>query len=195
VTIAGGPTRVQVEAGAFSSPWIDTAGTTVTRAATNLSIPSAGFIRANDWGLMGLVIPGASGQGTVLWAISTYTDGDNSTGVFFSNTSFLTYKRVSGVTHFASGTYAHTINTPFLYQAYQSSVYGMGIRVRQYSGGVWGAWSAWSTKNDADGRLDAPIAATVQIGARNNAERFAGNYPYALTIFADDPKTELEELV
>jgi hypothetical protein len=47
-TVAGTPTKVQVEAGAFGSPWIDTAGTTITRPATNLSIPSADFLRAND---------------------------------------------------------------------------------------------------------------------------------------------------
>jgi hypothetical protein len=90
--------------------------------------------------------------------------------------------------------YAHTANTPFLYQAYQSSVYGMGIRVCEYSGGVWGAWSAWVTKDDAGGRLDAPIAATVQIGGRSGANHFAGNYPGVLSVFSSDPRAELEKL-
>jgi hypothetical protein len=104
------------------------------------------------------------------------------------------FKRISGAIHSVGTVYTPTTDTPFQYQVYQSSVYGMGIRVRQYSGGVWGAWSAWETKDDADGRLDAPIAATVQIGGRSGANHFAGNYPGVLSVFADDPKAELEEL-
>jgi hypothetical protein len=57
-----------------------------------------------------------------------------------------------------------------------------------------GAWSAWALKNDADGRLDAPIAATYQIGARNNASHFAGYYPGLAIIQHADPKAKLEEL-
>jgi hypothetical protein len=66
----------------------------------------------------------------------------------------------------------------------------MGTRVKQQGG----AWSAWTLKNDADGRLDAAIATTYQVGATNNASHFAGYYPGLAIIQHADPKAELERL-
>jgi hypothetical protein len=86
--------------------------------------------------------------------------------------------------------YEHTKDTPFQYQAFQSRAYGMGIRVKQQGG----TWSAWALKNDANGRLDAPIASTYQVGARDNASHFSGYYPGLAIIAHTDPKAELERL-
>jgi hypothetical protein len=99
-------------------------------------------------------------------------------------------KKINNTSHALFDLYAPAKDAPFQYQAFQSRVYGMGIRVKQQGG----AWSAWTLKDDADGRLDAPIAATYQVGARNNASHFAGYYPGLAIIQHPDPKAELERL-
>jgi hypothetical protein len=188
----------QVELAAFPGPPIrqlGLGGVTVTRAPTNLSIPGT-FLRANDFGVMGLVIPGAMPQNVGNdWYFSSILDINNFCGVYDSTVNTVRLRKtIASTNYLATAGYTPLVNTPFLYQVYQSSVYGMGVRVRPYSGGVWGAWSAWVTKNDADGRLDAPIAATVQIGGRNNANHVAGNCPGVLSVFSSDPRAELEKL-
>lgn len=193
VTVTGTPTHVQVEAGDFHTTRIPTTVAPVLRPATVLSGTTAGKIRANDFAIDQIVIPWAGGQdGT--WGVSTQVDGTNYTGLYIRPTVLQFCKVIAGSsTKLVSVNYTHAANVPFQYQAYQSSVYGMGIRVRQYTGGTWGAWSAWATKDDADGMLDAPIAATMQIGARNGANQFAGTYPMFLSVLHMDPKAKLEE--
>lgn len=72
----------------------------------------------------------------------------------------------------------NTIN-PLEYLAYQHSIHGMGISVRKWTGAAWEAWSTWATNADTQ---DAPIAATYQIGARDNSNHFAANYPFTKII-------------
>jgi hypothetical protein len=192
-TVTGTLSRVQVEAGAFASPWIETTTATVTRAATNLSLSTEGVLPVNDFGIWGEVIPGASGQGlpsTPL--VSTYISADNHTEVIAYNGNTLYFKKRYSATDYNAGpvNYVHTKDTPFQYQVFQSATYGMGIRVKE-QGGVW---SVWTLKDDADGRLDAPVAATYSVGNRNNANHFAGYYPNTAIIQHDDPKAELERL-
>jgi hypothetical protein len=167
-----------------------TAGATVTRAATNLSMPTASVLPVNDFGIWGEVIPGASGQPVVFPFATVLIAGTVETLCIQTNTTIAFRKRRDGVAFNTTLVYPHTKDTPFQYQAFQSSVYGMGIRVKEQGG----AWSAWETKDDADGRLDAPIASTYQIGARNNANHFAGTYPGLAIIQHQDPKAELERL-
>jgi hypothetical protein len=182
---------LQLETGTFATPKITTTTTTVTRAATNLTLPTAGVLPVNDFGIWGEVIPGAIGQGAV-YPFTSYVSSTNHLGVYVAGTSGNVFiKVIDGVNISLTGPgYVYTANTPFQYQAFQSRVYGMGIRVKEQGG----AWSAWALKNDADGRLDAPIAATYQIGARNNANHFAGYYPGLAIIQHADPKFELERL-
>jgi len=128
------------------------------------------------------VIPGASGQNAIV--VSTYINDTNQTRVVM-NVGATLYKSVASALPFqVQALYEHTKDTPFQYQA------GIGIRVKQQGG----TWSAWALKNDADGRLDAPIASTYQVGARNNANHFAGTYPGLLIGQHADPKAYLETL-
>jgi hypothetical protein len=184
----------QLEEGAFNTPPIfdpdeDTLAT-VTRPATNLSMPTAGVLPVNDFGIWGEVIPGASGQ-DIGYLLYSYTVFNEEYGVYADGTKVWAVKKVGGGSnHYQELPFTHTKDTPFQYQAFQSSVYGMGIRVKEQGG----AWSAWLLKDDADGRLDAPIASTYQVGARNNASHFAGYYPGLAIIQHSDPKFELERL-
>jgi hypothetical protein len=186
----------QLEEGAFASPPIfdplNDSLTSITRAATNLTLPTAGVLPTNDFGIWGEVIPGASGQASFTMFMCSFVDGSNDMRITQPNAgnSVRFEKKIVNVSHAVTDTYTPVANTPFQYQAYQSSVYGMGIRVKQQGG----AWSAWVTKDDADGRLDAPIAATYQVGARNNANHFAGTYPGLAIIQHSDPKAKLEAL-
>jgi hypothetical protein len=154
-------------------------------------MPTAGVLPVNDFGIWGEVIPGASGQGNVDF-LATDPGGDTWLRVYTPFESEVRWlKRVGGTSWTCTAEYTYTKDTPFQYQAFQSRVYGMGIRVKEQGG----AWSAWATKDDADGRLDAPIASTYQVGARNNINHFAGTYPGLAIIQHSDPKAELERLV
>jgi hypothetical protein len=190
-TVTGTLSRVQVEAGAFASPWIETLATTVTRAATNLTLPTAGVLPVNDFGIWGEVIPGASGQSGYL--LNAYINEPNNIGIYRAIAGDITFiKKINNISFLPGyiGTGSNNKDTSYQYQAFQSRVYGMGIRAKEQGG----AWSAWVLKNDADGRQDAPIAATYQVGARNNASHFAGYYPGLAIIQHADPKFELERL-
>ena len=184
-----------LQEGAFITPPIfdplNDSLTSITRAATNLTMPTAGVLPVNDFGIWGEVIPGASGQGYV-HAFASHIADITATYITVHSPDTKVYftKRIAGVNKEISSVYSYTLNTPFQYQAFQSRVYGMGIRVKQQGG----AWSAWTLKNDADGRLDAPIASTYQVGARNNGSHFAGTYPGLLIGQHADPKAELERL-
>ncbi|MGE4544230.1 MAG: hypothetical protein AB7D06_08975 [Pedobacter sp.] len=157
--------------------------TSLTRPNTKLVGQSAGVIRGNNLALMGQVIPGASG--TAGYFVSF--DAATTTGVFSTGTQVKLYK--DGI----SATVAIPIskNTPMQYQAYLSSTYGMGIRVRYDLGLAWSAWMAWATNADTQ---DAPIASTFEIGSRADGNRFNGNYQMFLPYFTADPKTYLENL-
>ena len=182
----------QLEVAPFASPYIKTEGTTVTRAATNLTMPTQGVLPVNDFAIWGECIPGASGQAAVARVV-LLGSGLNDTGprfrVDFSNN--LNMEKHSGTVGITlSQVYTHLAGTPFQYQAFQSRIYGMGIRVKQQGG----AWSAWTLKNDADGRLDAPIASTYSVGNRNGSSHFAGYYPGIIIAAHSDPKAEVERL-
>jgi hypothetical protein len=156
-------------------------------------LPTAGVLPPNDFGIWGEVIPGASVQNGAIGVFHTAPDAVNNYTAIDLNGSvdIRFFKKSTGIfTGTVIAPYTHLANTPFQYQAFQSRVYGMGIRVKQQGG----AWSAWTLKNDADGRLDAPIASTYQVGARNNGSHFAGTYPGLLIGQHADPKAELERL-
>jgi hypothetical protein len=186
----------QLEEGAFATPPIfdplNDSLTSITRAATNLSLPTAGVLPVNDFGIWGEVITGSPATQNDAYFVSTHTDTSNYFGVRTANAGLLTYltKTIGGAAFQITAGVIPAITSPFQYQVFQSRVYGMGIRVKEQGG----AWSAWTLKNDADGRLDAPIAATYQVGTKDSAAYYAGYYPSLAIIQHADPKAELERL-
>lgn len=175
----------QLEQAPFASPYIATTTATVTRAATNLSLPTAGNIRSNDFGVDMWVIPGGSGQTTQPFA--TYTDANNETSIAFAAGTVSARKRLAGVNNDATATYTHAAATPVRVQVYFSSGSGVGVRVRQTGGN----WTAWATNANVTA---ASIATALQVGGANNGNHFAGNYPATRFILYSDPKAELERL-
>ena len=152
-------------------------------------MPTAGVLPVNDFAIWSEVIPGASGQTGNSCILATEVNATNYTSLRF-NGSFFFAKGIGGVSYQLFANYNTLKDTPFQYQAFQSRVYGMGIRVKQQGGN----WSAWALKNDADGRLDVPVGTTYQIGARSNVSHFAGYYPGLLIAAHADPKAYLESL-
>jgi hypothetical protein len=179
----------QPEAGAFLSPYIKTEGLTVTRAATNLSIPSAGFIRANDWGARLTIIPAAAGQ--TGWAMNSYTDATAETGVLVAPTAVTFRKRVASTDVDVSVSYTHVAGREFQVDIAKTTA-GMSARTRELVAGVWSAWSAWTDNTAAGALTDATIAATVGVGHRNSAAHLAGNITGILPVFSGSAKTVLE---
>lgn len=174
----------QLEVGSFASPYIPTTTATVTRAATNLTLPTAGNIRANDFGVDAWVIPGASGQVAGLCGI--YNDANAETSIVTSATTITARKRLAGVNNDATAAYTHSAGTPVRVQVYFSST-GFGVRAMP----IGGNWTAWATNATATA---ITLPATQQIGGVNTGNHFAGNYPATRFVLHSDPKAELERL-
>lgn len=189
LTLADGGTMYfilpQLEEGAFLTSPIckDSTGadplTSITRPAANLTRPTAGTAleSGNNFAIYGRVVPKASGNlGTKVFSTGTPTSNYIDVGKGAA-TDFEFVKRINTGPYLVAKrtSFSEAVNTPFEYIAYQHSVHGMGIAVRSWNGSVWSAWSAWSTNADTQ---NAPIASTYQIGARNNSNHFAGNYPF-----------------
>jgi hypothetical protein len=163
--------------------------TSLTRPNTRLVGQSAGVLRGNNLALMGQVIPGTSGQSGDF--ISMKPDASNLMVIGIYSTFARITKVINTVSFEAKSTFNGTKGVPFQWQAYLSASYGIGIRVRYWLGMAWSAWTAWATNADTQ---DAPIAPTFEIGSRNDANRFVGNYQMFLPYWTNDPKTYLENL-
>ena len=179
----------QLEEGAFCTSIIpgDTLAT-VTRAATVYSRPTAGVLRANDFGVWGRVVPSAAGQNNFP-LIATIVDGANNSYVNSSNTATSYFKKIANTDYSVAAAIVPVANVAYEYQLFQSSSYGMGVRVKPDGG----SWTSWTLKNDANGKLDAQIGSTYTIGSRF-AVVFAGGFPFTIPIMHPDPKAELERL-
>lgn len=156
---------------------------------TTYKRPTANVLRPNDWGIHGRVVPTTSGQTlNMLW--SSYVDSGNDVKVYCTATTVVFSKKIATVDTGVVATYTHVAGVPFEYQAFQSSVYGMGLRVKQDGG----AWSAWATLTTTVGKSNNVLSDNYQIGARNGALLFIGNYPFHYTLQHADPKTQLISL-
>ena len=177
----------QLEEGAFATPPIfdllNDSLTSITRAATNLSLSATNIIAANDFGQLLEWIPGATGQTGVLW--STRVDASNYTQISCTPTQILYTKVISGVATTVTVTYTHTVNVPVRIQAHQDSVLGMSLRVRQQGA----AWSAYVTDPSVSAQ---PVGATYQEGAINNTTHAAGYYPGNFFVTGNLAKLESE---
>lgn len=181
-TVTGTLSRVNVEAGAFGTSFLDTAATTVTRPAANLTRPTAGTALAalNNWAIRARFRPTAAGQTAVLWG--SYTDADNATRLDLAPTTLTYTKRLAGADHVAQASLTHAADTLYEALIYQHSVHGMGIATRSWSGSAWSAWSEFVTLEDANGIANASIAATYQNGAVNNSSHVCANLPFVEVI-------------
>jgi len=197
-TVTGTLTRVNVEAGAFGTSFIDTAATTVTRPAANLTRPTAGTALAalNNWGVRLRFRPTAAGQTAVLWG--SYTDANNATRIDLAASTLTYTKRLSGSDHVAQIALTHAAATLYDVIIYQHSVSGMGIAFRSWNGSEWSAWSAWTALTGANGIANAAIASTYQWGAANNASHVSANMPFCHVFTLNqalNPQTQLADLL
>jgi hypothetical protein len=161
--------------------------TSLTRPATLCEAGSAGILRGNNIALMGQVISGTSGNSGYI--LGCDIDSSNRVNIYKGATNIQLVKVVGGISGVCMSSHTHLKNTSFQWQAYLSSSYGMGIRVRYWLGLAWSTWTSWATNADTQ---DAPIAETFQIGSRNGAYHFAGNYQMFRTYWSADPKAWLE---
>jgi hypothetical protein len=157
-TVTGTLSRVQVEAGAFASPWIETAAATVTRAATNLSNP---LTLAPQMQLV--VIPAATGTaGTLL------DDGTNKLSYNGTNLIFM-----DGITTLSA---AATLTAG---TAYTIGVKGLA--------GDW-ALSLNTVDLDTDATGTVVAWATAKLGRNAaDGDHFAGYFPNAAGFSGSDP--------
>lgn len=178
----------QLEAAAFASPYIATTTATVTRAATNLSLPTAGVIRENDFGVDMWVIPGGDVGAVESTIFGTSVDATNFLSIQGTNATLRARKYISGVeVASVSVNITHTIGTPMRVQAVYSATTGVQLRVRP----LGGAFPAWTTVANF---VACPIATTLAIGSRGSNLHFPGNIPATRFILHSDPKAELERL-
>ncbi len=199
-TVTGTLSRVNVEAGAFGTTFIDTAATTVTRPADNLTRPTAGTAleSGNNFAVYGRVVPlAATNVGPVQVIFGSQVDTGNRLRfsiVATSDTSWYFTKRISSSNIIAwTNPGAIKAETVVEYLCYCHSVSGMGLSLRTWNGSVWSAWRAWATNSDTQ---NAPIASTYQIGAQNNADHFAGNFPFTKIIALNpalNPQTQIAD--
>jgi hypothetical protein len=157
-TVTGTLSRVQVEAGAFASPWIETAAATVTRAATNLSNP---LTLAPQMQLV--VIPAATGTAGTLLDDGTNKLSYNGTNLIFTD----------GITTLSA---AATLTAG---TAYTIGVKGLA--------GDW-ALSLNTVDLDTDATGTVVAWATAKLGRNAaDGDHFAGYFPNAAGFSGSDP--------
>ena len=180
----------QLEEGTFCTSVIpgDTLAA-VTRSATNYTRPTAGVLRANDWGIWGRVVPSAGGQASVV-VLGLYVSATEQLRVVVESTVIAATKTVAGVSVVATVPYTHTANIPFEYQLIQSSSQGLGLRVKQDGG----AWSATVFDATATGKAAITLPSSYSIGNKASGFHFTGTFPFTMPIMSMDPKAELERL-
>jgi hypothetical protein len=150
-TVTGTLSRVQVEAGAFASPWIETLGTTVTRAATELDEP----LEEVGTQLQLVVIPAATDTAGTLLDDGTNKLSYNGTNLIFTDGT----TTLSAAATLTAGT------------AYTIGVKGLA--------GDWAlSLDTIDIDTDATGSVVAWTPASVRLGRdAADSDHFAGYFP------------------
>lgn len=163
----------QLEEGSFSTSPITIPTdplTTITRAGTVLTYPTAGKIRSNDIALKLSVVPRGTGQSGYLWG--SYTDASNFCYISI-NPYNVTFKSVvAGISKdVAIASYTHTKDVPFEVILCKS-IQGSQLLVREYTGGAWQAWVRGGLSVTGDNLV---LSTSYTLGSFNNTSQFTGN--------------------
>lgn len=168
----------QLEEGAFATSHICKASdgtdplTSLVRAATIASFPTAGKIPVNDFAIRMIVVPRASGQSGV-YLFGSYVDANNYTAILVSPTEITLRKRLAGVNTDATVAITHTKDTPLDLILYASQSTGTRISARAFSAS-WGAFTDGAVNSTEAGKANAQIAANYRLGDLNGSQ-FTGN--------------------
>lgn len=174
LTVAGVVTWVQLESGAFPTSRIPTTTGSITRAGCVETFPTLGKIRSNNQAHLQTFVPRATGQSSI-YLFGCYTDASNYTAIIVDPTVITYRKRTAGVNTDATVSIAHTKDVPLQICRVGSSLAGMQIAARQYTGGAWSAWTDGTAVTTTAAKANAIIGSTYQIGALNSLGQPSGN--------------------
>lgn len=146
--------------------------TSLTRAATIASFPTAGKIPVNNFAIRMIVVPRATGQDC--YVISSRKDASNSCSIAISPDAVSAIKRSGGINTYASSSVTHASGIPIDILFVSTSSGGMQISSRIYPG-VWGIFTESTANNTEAAKADAQIGLTYQLGALNSTAQFIGN--------------------
>ena len=164
----------QLEEGPFcTSPIVSPSDplTSLTRAATVASFPTAGKIPVNNFAIRMIVVPRAAAlEGIPVF--STYLDANNLNEIQLYAGSIRWRKRVAGVNTDTLVHYNYLINTPIDIVVTQSSDYGTTVSARPLPTGTWANGMPVTT---LAAKANVNLSENYQLGAKNNASQFTGN--------------------
>jgi len=174
----------QLEEGAFCTDPIITAAdplASITRTGTSITKPTAGLFpmvsatEAQNFGIYMRMVPKASCVNTSLFGSNI--DANNRIYGWNGEGTVGIRRRVGAVN--ATVNITHTIlpNVPVDFISIYSDQ-GVSMKIRTYSGGVWGAWSAWeSDEVSAPAKLPAKIGSTIIVGGDDTFSHSFLNVP------------------
>ena len=157
----------QVEA-LHAGPDIRTTGSTVTRAADVVTIPTPGVLSASSGAIEFTVTPSRAGQ-TAKYALGSTVDASNLLAVEMNATTIDLVKKVAGTDYSAQEAYSHAKDTKIRIQIYWDSS-GIGIRAAAASADI----TALSFHTDANA-LAMPLDTDLQIGNQGGVNLFVGD--------------------
>lgn len=196
-TVAGTPTYAQVELGSFPTPFIlDGGAGTGTRSASVITRPTAGTalkgpIEGQNFGIIGRVVPSMSGTNIINYPslFSTKQTSVNYINVFMSSTPRVYLSKfIDGTNYQFHVDVAYDLGDTIWWEVYQSSVCGMGVRVKINNG----SWGNWVVRNDTGGRAAARVGSTYSVGSKDGLSQFYGTHQARIVTIPPTLATEAE---
>ena len=164
------------------APAADTAASQ-TRAASVPSASTSGVFPSTgqDFAVFMRVVPEAAEQNVKSIISSRVLSTDEIKLVFFPTKLTAVIRKSGFADTLCDVTYSH--NTLVSLQVvYIKTSSGMSLKVRKYSGGVWGAWVGWTSNISTIACEPAPIGDAYYIGSLAGVNQFAANYPLTAII-------------